>query len=153
MSHVRTQVRDAVGSILDASPVSWKRVFNTRLSPSRDITPYLMVWIETETIGASTIHDTATQEREMGLTVVARYRVTEGEAMEEALDVMAAEIETTLTSTALRSELSNNSVWLTLKASTSDLQVEEEDERVFAQIALEWDVLLFTEENAPETIV
>ncbi|MCP5008832.1 MAG: hypothetical protein GY942_02510, partial [Aestuariibacter sp.] len=143
MPHVRTQIREAVGAILSASATTWKRVFETRLAPARDVTPYLMVWIDAETIGASTIHETPLQEREMSLTIVARSRVTDGETLEDTLDTMAAEIETTLTDTALRSELSNNNVWLTLKSSSSDLQVEDENERIYAQVALDWEVRLF----------
>ncbi len=145
MAHIRTQIREAVGTILSTSPTTWQRVFSTRLAPARDVTPYLMVWIDAETIGASTIHTTATQERELLLTVVARSRVTDGEVLEDTLDAMAAEIETTLTDTALRSTLSNNNVWMVLKSTSSDLQVEDENERICAQVALEYTVRLFTD--------
>jgi len=153
MAHVRKQIRDAVGTVLSAAPTNWDRVFETRLSPSRDVTPYLMVYIDAETVSPSTIHVGAVQERQMTLTTIGRTRITDGESMEDALDAMAVEIETTLTDTALRTELSNDSVWLTLQSTSSDLAVEDDNEREYAQVSLGWEVRLYTDENLPETIV
>jgi len=150
--HVRKQIRDAVGTVLTGG-TTWDRVFNTRVAPARDVTPYLMVFIDTEAISGSTIHTTAVQERTMGLNVIGRSRIVEGEALEDALDAMAAEIETTLTNSALRTELSNNQVWLTLQSTSSDLQVEDENDREYAQVSLEYEIRLFTDEYLPETIV
>lgn len=153
MAHVRKQIRDAVGAILSAAPTTWQRVFKTRLAPARDVTPYLMVYIDSETVDVETIHSAGPYERLMTLTVIGRSRVTDGEALEDTLDAMASEIETTLTATALRTELSNGSVWLVLQSSSSDLEVEDDNERVYAQVALEWEVRLYTAESLPETIL
>lgn len=151
MAHAREQVRDAVDTLLSASPTEWQIVFNSRIAPARDVTPYLLVYIESETTEPLDIHPGYTMMREMMLTVKARTRVIEGEQLEDKLDAMAEEIEQTLTTTALRAAVPKLKT-LTLIGSNSDL-VEDENERTFAEVALDWRVQVMTNEGVPETLV
>ena len=153
MSHVRKQVRDAVGTLLSAAPVKWQRVFKARSAPARDVLPYLLVYIADENSDAQDIHAGFLQLREMTLSVSGRVRIVEGEALEDSLDAMAAEIETTLTTTALKAQLGNKLKHLELVSSRPDDDATDEHERTYAEIALDWRVQVHTAEGAPETLI
>ena len=47
--HARKQVRDAVATLLNASPVNWQLVTPSRIASSRQVWPYLMVFADGET--------------------------------------------------------------------------------------------------------
>jgi len=151
MAHVRKQIRDAVGALLSAAPVNWQRVFKTRIAPARDVAPYLLVFLGAETEQPLDIGDNYLMQRDISLSVRGHLRIIEGEALEDAMDAMAAEIETTLTVASLRGALPKLKQ-LYLVASDSDM-IEEENERAYAEISLEWQVQIHTYEGQPETLV
>ena len=152
MAHARKQLRDAVVTLLSAAPVKWRHVFNTRFAPTRDVTPYLLVFIESEISTAQDLHSGFLQQRDMNLSIHGHLRVVEGEDLEDAMDAMAVEIEKTLTQTDLKAALGNKLKILELIASSSEIVIDD-NERTYAEIALGWRVQLFTTEGDPETLV
>lgn len=154
MAHVREQVCSAVDTLLSASPTNWNEVFQARLGPSRDVMPYLLVYVESEDVTALDIHSGHLQQRNMNLTVKGRYRNDiNGETLEQELNAIATEIETTLTVAALKTELGGKLKQLLLSTTVSDPVVAEDESRTFAEIALDWQVQVHTVEGDPETLV
>lgn len=154
MAHVRDQVCSAVDTLLSAGSTNWREVFQARLGPSRDVMPYLLVYVESEDVTALDIHAGHLQQRNLQMTVKGRYRNDiDGEALELALNAMAAEIETTLTFAALKSALGGKLKQLFLTSTVSDPVVAEDENRTFAEIALDWQVQIHTVEGNPETLV
>ncbi|MCP4141629.1 MAG: hypothetical protein GY755_15370, partial [Chloroflexi bacterium] len=135
MSHARKQIRVAVESLLSDSPVNWQRVFDSRLSPQRDVLPYLNFYVESEVTQPQTIHPGFIQSRVMALVINGRTRIVDGEEIENALDTMAEEIEQKITFDSLNALLGGKLKSIYLDSSASSF-VEDERERTFAEIAL-----------------
>lgn len=148
--HVRQQVAEAVAAVLNAgSPVHWGRVFVSRISPPRDVTPYLMVTAESEEIEPDSIHSGFLQQRDITVIVRGRERVLEGEQMESALADMQAEIETRLTVMALQGQMPGaKTIWL--RSVGSDVAIDD-DERSYSELTTEWVARVYTVEGQPET--
>lgn len=147
--HVRQQVLEAVKTVL-ATGTTWQRVFASRLSPDRDVLPYLLVAIESEGVEVMDIHPGHTQQRDLQLSVRGRVRVVEGEQLETSLADVQEEIETLLTSASLRAHLAGVRS-LALLSVTSDI-INDENERTYAEVALDWQVRIFTTEGNPSTL-
>jgi len=156
MSHCRKQARDAVASLLNASPKRWRKAFATRFPPQRDIGDYLLVFVGDDSIDPLDIHPGHSQWRTLRITVIGRTRPfggnENGEKLENALDGMAVEIEETLTSATLRAELApSKSAHLKLVSISTDMEEDEQDRR-FAELQMQYDLRIMTVEGAPETI-
>ena len=152
MSHARRQVREAVGTILSDAPSNWRRVFETRMAPMRDVLPYLLVYIESELTDPITVHPTALIHRDMNLIVRGHVRIPDDETVEDEMDAVAAEIETKLTQAALNTQLSSKLKSIYLVSSDTEI-VTDENDRTYAAIALTWRVRVTTSEGAPETLI
>jgi len=152
MAHVRKKVNDAVYGILNTTPVLWTLVWQNRLPPSRGVTPYLQVWVDSEEINAEDIHQGHLQRRSMTLITRGRLRTIEHEEDEDRVDAMAAEIETKLTTAALNTALSNKLRKLHLESVDIGF-AEEDDERDFFEVVLSWTVEVYTLHGSPETLV
>jgi hypothetical protein len=74
------------------------------------------------------------------------------ETFEDTLDAAGTELETTLTSAALNTQLSGKLKSLSLQSCSVDV-VTDENERTFAVQSLEWQVQLSTIEGSPETLL
>ncbi|TVO75138.1 hypothetical protein [Sedimenticola selenatireducens] len=141
-----------MGTLLNASPTAWKVAIKSRLHPMRELLPLLLVYIESETIYQETIHQAGVQSRDLSLVISGRVRIPDNETFEETLDAQSAEIETTLTFAALNTALSGKLGGLTLNSATTEI-IEEENERTFAAVNMEYTVKVFTQENSPETLI
>ena len=107
MSHARQQVREAVGTVLgDTNTPYWNKVLESRITTDRDILPYLLVFIESETSTMLTIHPTPILERDMALSIQAHVRIPPDlETFEDTLDNVAAQVESKLTFANLKAQL------------------------------------------------
>jgi hypothetical protein len=152
MSHVRQQVREAAHTLLNTSPTNWQRVFKTSIPPARDVAPYLLVYTDIETSSALDIHIGHLQLRDITLSVRARLRVVDGETLENTMDTVAAEIETKLNQAALKAALSNKLKAFELLSTSNDI-IFDENERTYAEVALDWRVQVMTTEGVPETLI
>lgn len=151
MSHVRKQIRDAVGALLSAS-TEIDAVFKTQIKPARDIWRIALVYTKSEQSEALVIHPTQLIERVVGLTVKVFQKFTDDEDVEDYLDVIASDVETRLTYSALNSALSGNLKSIVLTSSDSDIE-EDENQRTAAVLTLEWEVRIHTVEGSPETMI
>jgi hypothetical protein len=152
MAHARKQVSDAVYALLNAAPVAWSLVWQNRVHPTRGVTPYVQVWIDSEDINAEDVHSDHLQMRNMSLITRGRLRTIEHEENEDRADDLVAEIETTLTTAALNTQLSNKLRKLHLESVDVGF-AEEDDEREFIEATLVWTVEVFTIHGSPETLV
>ncbi len=149
--HIRQQIREAVGTVL-GSGTTWNHVFESRLSPSRDVLPYLLAYIEAEQSIEESIHSGGVMARELALTIKGRCRIVDKETFEDTLDDIAVEVESTLTRAALNALLSNKIHGLYLTSTATDA-VSDDDEREYAEITLEYMIKVFTAEESPETLI
>ena len=155
MAHARKQVRDAVGTLLSAgTPTNWKRVFKTRITPSRDVMPYLMVFIGPEVNAPLEVHQGPDIQREMQLSVRGRVRISgDGEPVEDDMDALAAEVESKLTFAALNTALGGKLQDLYLQASDQNIVEDDDNDRTYAEVALDWLVQVNTAEGDSETLI
>lgn len=153
MAHVRKQIRDAVAGLLSAAPVEWKRVFASKTPPDRDVLPYLLVYVDSGDYDTLDIHSGHRQQRDYDAVVSCRTRLIDGEDLENKLDAMAAEVESTLTFSALNTALGGKLRSLELVSDSSDNEVQEGESRTIAEIVLNWRVRVVTIEGNPETLV
>lgn len=154
MSHARQQIRDAVATLLNAAPSSYRRAYNTRIQPMQQVWPYLLVWIGTESVTLETIHPGVLLNRVAILTVEARLQVLqrETETMESRMDEIAAEIETTLTVSALQAIVDVKDI--SLADSSFDVVMNDEDGSIsFALLTMNFAVNYYTVDGSPEILV
>ncbi len=95
MAHVRTQIRNALATLLGALPSSGENVFRAtgRTIPESQL-PALIIGVGGETITAASIHGPDLLEREVTLTITMVAMATD--ELDETLDQIIAEVETTL---------------------------------------------------------
>jgi hypothetical protein len=153
MSHARQQVRDAVVTILNTTPASYNRAYNTRIQPMQQVWPYVMVWTESETITDRVINHGGSQMREMSLTIEARLQLPqrETEVMETRMDTVAAEIETKLKLLSIQTALVKvTSCYLT--DTRMELAVDQDDVPSYGAVVMNWLIGYTTNEGSPETL-
>lgn len=148
--HVRQQVREAVGAVLSTG--SWNHVFESRIPPQRDVLPYLLVYVESESSENLTIHPQVIQSRQMILSVRGNDRIADNEYVEDAVDALAEEIEQALTHNALNAALGGQLKSIELTNTFID-NVEDDDERQYFSIGLDYLVTVHTLEGQPETLI
>lgn len=152
MSHVREQVRDAVATILKRSiKGKWTHVYQTRIKPAHDTRPFLLVYVDSESSEPLTIHPTPIIERTMLVSIRGFLAITDDQKIEKQMDDMAAEIECCLVHDAMDTELSTKvGVWFLIN---STMTIEEEEERIDAQLALDYTLTVSTAEADPQTLM
>ena len=151
MAHPRQQIREAVGVILSASPTNWKTCEETRIAPRRAIMPYLSAYCDVETLTPLSIHSPVVYQRDVNLTVVGNVRLAQdAEQFEDDLDNVQQEIEQTLTLTALQSQVSGVK---SLILESSDTEIVDDDDKIYAAVTLTFTVRVNTLEGVPETLI
>lgn len=151
--HVARQAVEAIKTVLNAgSPVTYRGAYSTRVIDPRLPMPFLSVFIEGETITPQDIHPGYLQEREVNVLVVGRSRLLDDlEQMDDNLAAMQAEIETTVTTAAVKAQLTG--VKLVSFTSAEHDITEDDNEKVFAELTLSLQVRIFTTEGSPETLI
>jgi len=155
MSLARQQICDEVVAILARSPGTWKAVFGTRLPAARAVMPYLMVFADSEPSTPVTDNAPLIYQRDLNLIVAGRLRLpgnNDAETVEQAMNALAEEVETTLTFSALQAVLAQvQRLWLT----TTELVVvqSEDGQPQYAEVTLPFVIRYFTQEGAPGTLL
>lgn len=150
--HARQKIREAVATVLSRNPVAWKSVTQTRIPSTRQIWPYLMVFVESESILSSTVNNPAALDRELILTVAGMLKMpTDTSIIEDRIDECAEEIEQKLTQSAMRVELAQvKSITL---INTSMEVVQEEDGIDHGEVITSWRISYSTLEGSPDTLI
>jgi hypothetical protein len=92
MSHVRTQIRNAVVGLLDSLATTGDRAYSARLSPiAQDQLPALNIFVDDESIELQTIHDPAMLSRSVTIRIDCLSALADG--LDDDLDQIALEVE------------------------------------------------------------
>ena len=139
MSHARQQVRDALVTLLNSAPSSYRRAYNTRIPPMQQVWPYLLVWTDSETVTEQTIHPSSLQLRDMNLAIEARVQLPqrETEVLETRMDTVAAEIETKLKLSTMQTSLAHITNFV-LTDTRMELAVDQDDVPAYGAITLNY---------------
>jgi len=152
MAHAKQQVRSAAATLLDAATPDLGIIWQHRDPPDRGIGNYVLVYVDSEDIEAMGIEPDHLQARNMFLAVRGRLRDWQGQANEDRAHAFAEQVEKTLTQAALNAALSNKLKILQLE-STSVQEIEEENERTFLEVALDFRVQVHTLQSSPQTLI
>ena len=145
--HVKQQIREAVGTILEAAPTNWKTVKETRLPSDRDIFPYLMAYCESEVLDPLYIHSPIEYMRDIGLVIKGHALLSnDTESFEDSLDNILEEIEQTLTEPSLKAQLSGVQ---SLILNSTDSEITDDDDRTYATVTVNYTVRVNTTEGTP----
>ena len=154
-NHIRQQVREAVATVLSATPTAWNIVVESRVQSTRQIWPYLMVYSDGDTAEAISIDDPVIYERTCRIVIVGMLRMPsagEVETIEDRMDELSLEIETKLTNSALRAQLAKIQS-LTMNSTTLEVIVTDDDIIDHAEVTMTYDVVCANAENAPSTLI
>ncbi len=92
MSHVRTQIRNALATLLEGVDTTDGRVYVSSLHPlPAEMLPALRVFVDDETIERGTIHDPAMLQRVVTIRVDCVDAMSDG--LDDSLDQIALEAE------------------------------------------------------------
>jgi hypothetical protein len=155
MSHARKQIRTAIADLLRTDPSTWREnaVQETRIESSRQIWPYLMVFADEEVSSKDTISEPAVMERTFQLFIVGMLKLPgtgDTQTIEDQMDAMATEIETTLKPSAVSGVLPK--VVLSLVSTKPDV-INETDGIDHGQLHMTWEVSYSTISGTPESMV
>jgi hypothetical protein len=151
--HARKQIRDAVATLLNASPVNWQLVTPSRIASSRQVWPYLMVFADGETSEPITVTEPMVSQRSLSVAVVGMLRLPgtgDTQTVEDRMDALAEEVETKLTTAAVRGLIAINSC--SLVSTVMDVFIEEESVD-HAEIKLVYNIVYTTLDGAPSALI
>lgn len=142
MTHVRQQIREAAATALTGLTTTGANVFQSRKRPlGESKLPCLLVFTDEEQISGTSVHGPAMLDRRVQLRVVALAKDTTD--LDDALDTIAAEVETALGNTTLGGKVSG----LVLTGTTVDF--DDSTDKPVGQIVLTYEANYFTLANAP----
>lgn len=146
MSHVRTQIRDAIKTRLTGLTTTADRVFKSRKYPLNNAElPGLCIYAEEEENETDT-NEIGTQFRE--LLVVIEGVDKDKTDIDDALDVIAAEVET-----AMFSDPFFNNLVQGCQLESTVIETNDDTEQPTGSIAMSFRVNYYTREGAPETAI
>lgn len=155
MTHARQQIREAAATLLKAAPVAWGTVFETRIPTARAVLPYLMVFSDGEAIAGTIANSPDIHERDLSLVVAGRLRLpgnNDTETVEDRMDALAAEVETTLTFAALVATLTQLK-GLHLASTEMVVVLNDDDAPQYAEVTLSFTARYYTQEGSPATLI
>lgn len=142
MSHARQQIRDAAVSALTGLASTGARVFPSRKRPLGEASlPCLLVFTDDESIAAASMGAPATLDRKLQLRVEGLAKDTTD--LDDALDTLAAEVETALGNTTLGGKV------LSLNLSSIAVDFDDGTDKPVGKIVLTYEANYFTLANAP----
>ena len=154
MSHARKTIRSAIAAILETNPSSWSSVSESRIQSTRQIWPYVMVFSEADAAEALLIHPTNVYERVLSISIVGLLRLPgsgDTYTIEDKMDELAAEVETKLTRTALKTAVPK--IHSLVLESTSMNVVIEPDGVDHGEVHMAWKVSYANAEGAPSVLI
>ena len=146
MSHVRTQIRDAVTILLTGLPTTGSRVFKSRIRKlsSSDL-PALTIETNDEVIVLESVTDDFNNDRSLDLVIRASVKVSAD--LDTTLDTCVKEVEQALFASFTSNSLSGLVKSMELKA--IKVQMNNEGDQPIGEAAMLWSVNYFTRGNAP----
>lgn len=146
MNHARTQIRQAVVTLLKGNTSAGNNVFEARVYALDDPKlPALLVYTKQETVGEQTIGYPRTQQRELQLTVEA-YVKARGK-VDEDTDTLALEIEQ-----LIAADPSLGGLVRDIALDTTETQFSDDGEKPVAVAILTFSVLYTVKEHEPQTL-
>lgn len=134
MPHARQTIREAAATLLTGLSSTGSRVFQSRMVPQTTL-PCLLVTTNDEEITPGTIANLI--ERNLDLVVVG---ISKASAADDALDTIAAEVETAMAGFAYRNELQR-----------IEVDFDEALEKPAGRIALTYRINYITAAGSPGT--
>lgn len=153
MSHVRNQIRDVLTTLLNTSPVNYKRAYNTRIPPMQQVWPYVLLWIENESIEDTTVNPAWWQMRTAVMTIDCRTQLPmrETESLENRLDDLATEIEQKLVSSASIAAVDIKNIRLLNTA--MEVILDDDNNPSYGSARLTYEIKYCTNEGVPQTLI
>lgn len=147
MKHARTQIRNAVTTLLKSNTTAGDNVFEARVYPINDPKlPALLIYTKQETAGEQSMSRPRTQQRELMVTVEAY--VKERGNVDEATDTLAMEIEQLVAADPTLGGLVKDTA-----LDTTETQFSDDGEKPIAVAVLTFSVLYVVKEHEPETLI
>ena len=116
--------------------------------------PYLLVYVEQESLSQMTVHPGAAQDREATVIVRGFLLLSDNETAEDRMDAMAAAIEARLTLSALQGVAATAKVTgLQLEGTEMEIVGEDELKPTHAVMTMTYQITYTTAEGAPETLI
>jgi hypothetical protein len=147
MSHARTQIRNAVTTLLKSNTTAGNNVFEARAYPLDDPNlPALLVYTKQETVGEQSMSRPRTQHRELLLTVEAYVKANSN--ADETIDTLALEIEQLIAADQTLGGLVKDTA-----LDTTQMQFSDDGEKPISVMMITFSVLYAVKENAPQTFI
>ena len=146
MKHARTQIRNAVTTLLKGNTTAGNNVYEARVYPLNDPKlPALLVYTKQETVGEQSMSRPRTQQRELFVTVEA-YVKARGN-VDEDTDNLAMEIEQLIAADPTLGGLVKDTA-----LDTTETQFSDDGEKPVAVAILTFSVLYTVKEHEPQTL-
>lgn len=147
MSHVRTQIRDAIATRLTGLATTGARVYRSRaFSLAENELPSLSVYLKREEIREVTFGTTPTLHRRMELVIEAH--AASNDDLDTTLDTICAEVET-----AMEPILTVGGVSVPAALSTTEIEFLSDGEDLVGVASMTWLIDCKTAEDAPGTLI
>lgn len=146
MKHARTQIRNAVTTLLKDNTTAGNNVYEARVYPLNDPKlPALLIYTKQETVGEQSMSRPRTQQRELFVTVEA-YVKARGN-VDEDTDNLAMEIEQLIAADPTLGGLVKDTA-----LDTTETQFSDDGEKPVAVVILTFSVLYTVKEHEPQTL-
>lgn len=146
MTHARTQIRQAVVTLLDGQTLAGSHVYGSRVHPLDEAKlPALLVYAREEEIQQATISYPRQLQRELLLVVEAYAQAKAG--LEDALDTLARDIEQIMAADPSLGGLVKDSL-----LSSTAMQLSGDGDKPVGVATLNYRVAYVTSETEPEIL-
>lgn len=155
MAHARQQIREQIASVLKATPITYKAVFETRIAPSRAVMPFLLIFASDESAEQMLIHPVGMYDRSVTINIIAALKMpgtgngtSHTQTIEDSMDAVSVEIETKLTAAAI-----TKAKTLSLTGTRMEVILNDQDGTVsHAELTQTWVATYDTVEGLPEIL-
>lgn len=147
MSHVRTQIRDAIVTQLTGLATTGSNVFKTRLYPiAPNKLPAILVYVNSEVNQVIAIKHPRLDQRELTVSIEGVAKATS--SIEDTLDQIGLEIEE-----AIYGDLTLGGLAKDVVLSSADIDISPEGDQPVGGIRLSYLVKYLVREDDPEVAV
>lgn len=147
--HVRTQLRHAAVTLLTGLPTTADRVYRGRRhNLGANHAPSLLIYTDDEDVTLASQGTPPTQDRDVMLMIEGRANAAESDALEDLLDVIAAEVEPAILDNGSFGGLASHTVLTKTRT-----RIEAKGDRLNGGIRLEFRVTYSTAEGRPTVAV
>lgn len=147
MKHARTQIRNAVTTLLKGNTTAGNNVYEARVYPLDDPKlPALLVYTKQETVGEQSMSRPRTQQRELMVSVEAYVKASGN--VDEYTDNLAMEVEQLIAADPTLGGLVKD-----IALDTTETQFHGDGEKPIAVAILTLSVLYMVKEHEPQTLI